>query len=147
MKKFTPLKKKASIRQTFPFLSLYYLTDYRSFSRDFRGNLGVRNLGSVGIGASSESLRFRTRNGNSTLVVFTEANYQGSFRVFRGETNIADLREFNLENAIVSFVMADRTITSAEINQIRENARVPSGFAEVRRTKRADFASKRGLRK
>lgn len=133
MKKIAAVKKKAVIKQTFPFVSFFFLTDFRSASVNFRGNIGIRNLNTFGFGDSTESLRFRTTNSNSTLVVFTEANYQGSFHVFRGETSVADLRDFNLENDINSFVMAGRRITTSEISQIQQNAAAPTGFAEIRR--------------
>jgi hypothetical protein len=60
-----------------------------------------------------------------TLVLFSRINFQGSFRVFRGNRNVANLSLFGFNNLTSSLVLVGRILTDAEITTIRSTGIPP----------------------
>ena len=99
-----------------------------------RRGLAIRNMSAIRFDNDLSSFRLRRNNSaNVTLVLFSQANYQGAFRVFRGNAAIANLSNFNFNNRTSSLIFILRNLTDAQIRNIQSNARAPRGIAEIRR--------------
>lgn len=94
-----------------------------------RGNVGIRNLERTF--GDIESLRFFSTSSNATLVLFSEPNFRGAFRVFRGNTNLADLDDIIRGEEPESIISSNRRLTRAQIRAIRETGVLPSGFRSI----------------
>lgn len=94
-----------------------------------RGNVGIRNLERTF--GDIESLRFFSTNPNATLVLFSETNFRGRFRVFRGNTNIADLDDIIRGEEPESIISSNRRLTLAQIRAIRNTGTLPNGFRTI----------------
>lgn len=97
-----------------------------------RGGVAVRDLGAFRFDNVLSSFRLRNvvQRSEVTLVLFSRINFQGSFRVFRGSQNVANLGNFN--NVTSSLVLVGRNLTDAEIAQIRSTGRPPQDILIVR---------------
>lgn len=97
-----------------------------------RGGVAVRDMRAFRF--DNELGSFRLRNVvNSravTLILFADTNFRGDFRVYRGNTNVSDLGDFN--DRMSSFIVVGRRLSNAEINQIRNTRRPPLDILEVR---------------
>ncbi|MDF2936891.1 MAG: hypothetical protein K0Q90_2264 [Paenibacillaceae bacterium] len=133
-KKPAVLKKarKPVVKQANPSLSLFTDTDFGGTRQRFRGNLGVRNLGVVGLDNDVESLQFASAtNNNATLVLFADRNYQGRRLVLRGNRSVSDLADLNFENTASSFIMANTNLSDQDITDIQNAREVPNNFGEI----------------
>lgn len=92
-----------------------------------RRGVAVRDLGAFRFNnvLSSFQLLNVVRRSQVTLVLFSNINFQGSFRVFRGSQNVADLRNFNFNDVTSSFILVDRNLTNAEISRIQRTGTPP----------------------
>lgn len=121
---------KASVSQVvFPRLALFRNEFYRGRRFIVRGNVGIRNLERTF--GDIESLRFFSTSSNATLVLFSEPNFRGAFRVFRGNTNLADLDDIIRGEEPESIISSNRRLTRAQIRAIRETGVLPSGFRSI----------------
>lgn len=121
---------KASVSQVlFPRLTLFRNEFYRGRRFVVRGNVGIRNLERTF--GDIESLRFFSTSSNATLVLFSETNFRGAFRVFRGNTNIADLDDIIRGEEPESIISSKRRLTLSQIRTIRETGVLPSGFRSI----------------
>ncbi|WP_373456894.1 hypothetical protein [Paenibacillus sp. MDMC362] len=121
---------KASISQVvFPRLTLFRNEFFRGRRFVVRGNVGIRNLERTF--GDIESLRFFSTSSNATLVLFSETNFRGAFRVFRGNTNLADLDDIIRGEEPESIISSNRRLTRAQIRAIRETGVLPSGFRSI----------------
>ena len=89
-----------------------------------RGGVAVRDVNALQFNDQLSSFRLRnTLNGRDvTLILFADTNYRGEFRVYRGNTNVASLGNFN--DKMSSFIVVGRRLTDAQIIRIR-NTRIP----------------------
>lgn len=91
------------------------------------GGVAVRNLGAFRFNNLLTS--FRLRNvaipQNVTLVLFSRNNFQGSFRIFSGSTNVANLSRFNFNNVTSSFILAGTRITESQVREIQRTSVLP----------------------
>ncbi|WP_339224585.1 hypothetical protein MKY82_26145 [Paenibacillus sp. FSL W7-1279] len=121
---------KASISQVvFPRLTLFRNEFFRGRRFVVRGNVGIRNLERTF--GDIESLRFFSTSSNATLVLFSETNFRGAFRVFRGNTNLADLDDIIRGEEPESIISSNRRLTRAQIRAIRDAGVLPSGFRSI----------------
>lgn len=122
---------KASISQVvFPRLALFRDEFYNGRRFIVRGNVGIRNLERTF--GDIESLRFFSTSSNATLVLYSEPNFRGAFRVFRGNTNIADLGDIiGGDEEPESIISTNRRLTLAQIRAIRDAGVLPSGFRSI----------------
>lgn len=99
-----------------------------------RGGVAVRDLGAFRFNnvLSSFSLRNVVQSSEVTLVLFSQINFQGSFRVFRGSQNIANLSTFNFNNVTSSFILVGRNLTNSQISQIQSTGRPPQDILIIR---------------
>jgi hypothetical protein len=67
-----------------------------------------------------------------TLVLFSRINFQGSFRVFRGNRNVSNLSQNNFNNLTSSFILVGRNLTDSEISRIRRTATPPGDILVIR---------------
>lgn len=97
-----------------------------------RGGVAVRDARALGFNGMLSSFRLRNEaNGRDvTLVMWSRTNFRGTRRVYRGNTNIADLGNYN--DRMSSFVLIGRRLTDAEINAIGNNNRPPAGILIIR---------------
>ncbi|MHA2855119.1 MULTISPECIES: hypothetical protein [Paenibacillus] len=99
-----------------------------------RGGVAVRDLGAFRFNNVLSSFRLRNvvERSEVTLVLFSGINFQGSFRVFRGSQNVANLENFNFNNVTSSFIVVGRNLTDAEITRIQSTARPPQDILVIR---------------
>lgn len=123
--------RKAVVKQAQPLLQLFSQTNFSGTRRQFRGNLGVRNLEVLGINDDAESFRFSSPSVTATLVLFTDRNYQGRFVIFNGPQNVEDLADFNIENQASSLIMSNTALSRNDVQLIQDNRQAPNNFAEI----------------
>ncbi|AJS57307.1 hypothetical protein [Paenibacillus sp. IHBB 10380] len=99
-----------------------------------RGGVAVRDLGAFRFDNLLSSFRVRNVVNRSevTLVLFSRINFQGSFRVFRGNTNVADLRNERFDNVTSSFILVSRNLTNSQIREIQTSRNAPSDVLVIR---------------
>jgi len=97
-----------------------------------RGGVAVRDLGAFRFDNILSSFRLRNvvESSQVTLVLFSRINFQGSFRVFRGSQNVANLGNF--DNVTSSLILVGRNLTDAEISQIQSTGRPPRDILIIR---------------
>ncbi|MFW5438670.1 hypothetical protein [Paenibacillus apiarius] len=97
-----------------------------------RGGVAVRDLGAFRFDNALSSFRLRNvvQSTQVTLVLFSGINFQGSFRVFRGSQNVANLGNFN--NVTSSLILVGRNLTNTEISQIQSTGRPPRDILIIR---------------
>ncbi len=97
-----------------------------------RGGIAVRDMRAFRF--DNELGSFRLRNvadsREVTLILFADTNFRGDFRVFRGNTNVSDLGNF--DDRMSSFIVVGRRLSNSEINQIRNTRRPPNDIVQVR---------------
>ncbi|WP_461479619.1 hypothetical protein [Paenibacillus sp. PvR148] len=99
-----------------------------------RRGVAVRDMGAIRFNNILSS--FRLRGGvftGVTLVLFSGTNFQGSFRIFRGNRDVADLRNFNFNNVTSSFILVSRPLTTAQINEIQRTGNPPRDILVIKR--------------
>lgn len=99
-----------------------------------RGGVAVRDLGAFRFDNVLSSFRLRNvvQSTQVTLVLFSGINFQGSFRVFRGSQNVANLGNFNFNNVTSSLILVGRNLTNTEISQIQSTGRAPRDILIIR---------------
>lgn len=99
-----------------------------------RGGVAVRDLGAFRFNNVLSSFRLRNivQSSQVTLVLFSRINFQGSFRVFRGSQNVANLSNLNFNNVTSSFILVGRDLTNAQIAQIQSSGRPPQDVLVIR---------------
>jgi hypothetical protein len=110
-------------------LTLWSLNNFSGRRIQFRrGGVAVRDMGAFRFNNELSSFRLRNvvNSNEVTLVLFSRINFQGSFRVFRGNQNVANLSANNFNNVTSSFILVGRRLTNNQINQIRRSGNPPS---------------------
>lgn len=99
-----------------------------------RGGVAIRDLGAFRFNNALSSFRLRNvvQSSQVTLVLFSQINFQGSFRVFRGSQNVANLSNFNFNNVTSSLILVGRNLTNTEISQIQSSGRPPQDVLIIR---------------
>ncbi|WP_426448875.1 hypothetical protein ACP26L_29560 [Paenibacillus sp. S-38] len=99
-----------------------------------RGGVAVRDLGAFRFNNVLSSFRLRNvaQSSQVTLVLFSQVNFQGAFRVFRGSQNVANLSNFNFNNVTSSLILVGRNLTNSEISQIQNTGRPPQDLLIIR---------------
>lgn len=99
-----------------------------------RGGVAVRDLGAFRFDNVLSSFRLRNvvQSSQVTLVLFSRINFQGSFRVFRGSQNVANLSNFNFNNVTSSFILVGRNLTNSEISRIQSTGTPPRDILIIR---------------
>lgn len=99
-----------------------------------RGGVAIRDLGALRFNNELSSFRLRNLVNSSqvTLVIFARINFQGSFRVYRGNRSVANLALANFNNVTSSLILVGRILTDTEINQIRTTGTPPSDILIIR---------------
>ncbi|CAI6044154.1 hypothetical protein [Cohnella sp. JJ-181] len=99
-----------------------------------RGGVAVRDLGAFRYNNLLSSFRLRNvvQSAEVTLVLFSQVNFQGSFRVFRGSQNVANLGSLNFNNVTSSFVLVGRNLTNNEISRIQSSGNPPRDILVIR---------------
>ncbi|RED56277.1 hypothetical protein [Cohnella lupini] len=139
-----PVAKRVGTKAVNPFLELFAGTNFTGTSRRLRGSLGIRNLTSVGLNNTIESLRFTTAAGlTGTVVLFEGTGYSGDFVKFNPTASIPDLSVLNFDNQASSLVVSSLALSDAEIATIQESG---TDLAEVLRKIRAARARRGGRR-
>jgi len=99
-----------------------------------RGGVAVRDLRAFRFNDVLSSFRLRNvvQSAQVTLVLFSRINFQGSFRVFRGSQNVANLGNFNFNNVTSSFILVGRNLTNTEISLIQSTRIPPQDILVIR---------------
>lgn len=99
-----------------------------------RGGVAIRDLGAFRFNNALSSFRLRNlvQRDRVTLVLFSQRNFQGSFRVFRGSQNVANLGNLDFNNTASSLILVGRNLTNAQINRIRNTGVAPRDILIVR---------------
>ena len=99
-----------------------------------RGGVAVRDLGAFRFDNVLSSFRLRNvvQSSQVTLVLFSRINFQGSFRVFRGSQNVANLGTLGFDNVTSSLILVGRILTDNEITQIQNTGRPPQDILIIR---------------
>lgn len=127
-----PAPKRVGSRVVNPTLAVFTGVNFTGTSRRYRGNLGVRNLTSVGLNDTLQSLRLTTPAGTTgTVVLFEDAAYQGNFVTFSpSAAGIADLADFNFDNIASSLVVSSLVLSAADIALIQASG-LNAPFSEI----------------
>ncbi len=98
-----------------------------------RGGVAVRNLGAFRFNNVLTSFRLRNVLFPSavTLVLFSRNNFQGSFRIFCGRTNVANLSRFNFNNVTSSFILVGTRLTELQVLEIQRTGILPCDMVVV----------------
>ncbi|NHN29979.1 beta/gamma crystallin family protein [Paenibacillus agricola] len=99
-----------------------------------RGGVAIRDLGAFRFNNELTSFRLRNVvNGTEvTLLLFSRNNFQGSFRVYRGNRNVANLAQNGFNNVTSSLIVVGRILTDSEIRQIRSTGTPPRDILVIR---------------
>lgn len=99
-----------------------------------RGGVAIRDLGAFRFNNALSSFRLRNlvQRDRVTLVLFSQRNFQGSFRIFRGSQNVANLGNLDFNNTASSLILVGRNLTNAQINRIRNTGAAPRDILIVR---------------
>lgn len=99
-----------------------------------RGGVAIRDLGAFRFNNLLSSFRLRNvvQSSQVTLVLFSGINFQGSFRVFRGSQNVANLGNFNFNNVTSSLILVGRNLTNSEISRIQSTRTPPRDILVIR---------------
>ncbi|MGF7048181.1 hypothetical protein J2T13_002688 [Paenibacillus sp. DS2015] len=99
-----------------------------------RGGVAVRDLGAFRFDDLLSSFRVRNVVNRSevTLVLFSRINFRGDFRVFRGNTNVANLRNQGFDNVTSSFILVGRNLTNQQIREIQNTGNPPNDILVIR---------------
>lgn len=96
--------------------------------------MAVRDLGTFRFNDVLSSFRLSNvvQSAQVTLVLFSQSNFGGSFRVFRGSQSVANLGSFNFNNVTSSLVLVGRRLTNEEIARIQSTGTPPSDVLVIR---------------
>ncbi|SFA92645.1 hypothetical protein SAMN05216312_102286 [Cohnella sp. OV330] len=99
-----------------------------------RGGVAVRDLGAFRFNNVLSSFRLNNvvQSAQVTLVLFSQVNFRGSFRVFRGSQSVANLGSLNFNNVTSSFVLVGRRLTNEEIARIQSTGIPPRDVLVIR---------------
>jgi hypothetical protein len=99
-----------------------------------RGGVAIRDLGAFRFNNVLSSFRLRNVEQSSqvTLVLFSRVNFQGSFRVFRGSQNVANLGNLDFNNVTSSLIVVGRNLTNNEISRIQSTGNPPRDILVIR---------------
>ncbi|WP_217594523.1 hypothetical protein [Cohnella sp. GbtcB17] len=99
-----------------------------------RGGVAVRDLGAFRFNNILSSFRLSNvaQSAQVTLVLFSQTNFRGSFRVFRGSQSVANLGSFNFNNVTSSLVLVGRRLTNEEIARIQSTGTPPRDVLVIR---------------
>jgi len=99
-----------------------------------RGGVAIRDLRAFRFNNLLSSFRLRNvvQSSEVTLVLFSGINFQGSFRVFRGSQNVANLSRVNFNNITSSLILVGRNLTNNQISQIQSAGRPPQDILLIR---------------
>jgi hypothetical protein len=97
-----------------------------------RGGIVIRDARAFDFNGALSSFRLRNvvDSNEITLVLFSRTNFRGARRVFRGNTTVSDLGDY--DNRMSSLILVGRRLTDAQINTIRDTGRPPRDVLQVR---------------
>lgn len=97
-----------------------------------RGGVAIRDARALQFNGQLSSFRLRnTSNSNDvTLLLFSRTNYRGTMRVFRGNTNVGDLGDY--DNRMSSLIVVGRRLSDRQIDDIRNNRTPPGNILHIR---------------
>lgn len=99
-----------------------------------RGGVAIRDLGAFRFNNELSSFRLRNlaQRNQVTLVLFSQRNFQGSVRVFRGSQNVANLANRNFNNTASSLILVGRNLTNNQIQRIQNTGVAPRDILIIR---------------
>ncbi|HZG75336.1 MAG TPA: hypothetical protein VEZ72_05710 [Paenibacillus sp.] len=97
-----------------------------------RGGIAIRDLNAFRFNDELSSFRVRNVVDSSavTLILFADDNFRGATRVYRGNTVVNDLGDFNDQAS--SLIVVGRRLTDTQVNRIIANRRPPQDVLLVR---------------
>ncbi|CAG7639393.1 beta/gamma crystallin family protein [Paenibacillus allorhizosphaerae] len=113
-------------------ISLFADTDFEGRRIRFsRGGAAVRDARALGFNGVLSSFRLQNvvDSREVTLVLWSQTNFRGTRRVFRGNMNVNDLGSF--DNRMSSFIVVGRRLTNAQIDSITNNNRPPQDIVVI----------------
>ena len=122
-------KKKPSVKKSAkrvgakvvnPLLQVSTGANFTGTTKRYRGNLGIRNLASVGLNNTIQSLKLTTPT-TGTVVLFDGTAYSGDFVKFSpSAAGVADLADFNFDNQASSLFVTSLVLSDADIAVIQQ---------------------------
>ena len=99
-----------------------------------RGGVAVRDLEAFRFNNALSSFRLRNivQSSQVTLVLFSRNNFQGTFRVFRGSQNVANLGNLDFNNVTSSLILVGRNLTNSQISRIQRTGNPPRDILLIR---------------
>lgn len=113
-------------------LRLFADTDFGGRRIIFRrGAVAIRDARALRFNGQLSSFRLRNPNNSRdiTLILFSRTDYRGDFRVYRGNTNVRDLGNF--DNRMSSLICVGRRLSDQEIRRIVNRRNVPNNILEI----------------
>lgn len=96
-----------------------------------RGAIAVRDARALRFNGMLSSFRLRNPNNSRaiTLILFSRTDYRGDVRVYRGNTDVRNLGDY--DNRMSSFICVGRRLSDAEINRLINRRTPPNNILEI----------------
>jgi hypothetical protein len=97
-----------------------------------RGGIAIRDLNAFRFNDELSSFRVRNvvNSNDVTLILFADDNFRGATRVYRGNTVVNNLGDFNDQAS--SLIVVGRRLNDNQVNRIIANRRPPQDVLLVR---------------
>lgn len=117
--------KKAKVRVTRSSVIIFWYPNFNGPWRTLVGNIAIRDLKLINFLTASLKL---DGDDDTTLILFSEPNYQGNRKIISGEQDMKNLGKLVASG---SLILSHRIISEKETNRIQRTRRPPGGFAEL----------------
>ncbi|WP_309122591.1 hypothetical protein [Paenibacillus sp.] len=96
-----------------------------------RGGVAIRDARALSFNGQLSSFRLRNvvNSNQVTLLLFSRTDFRGAMRVYRGNTNVADLADYN--DRMSSLIVVGRRLTDAQIETIRSRRVPPLNILQI----------------
>lgn len=114
-------------------LTLFADTNFSGRRINFRrGAVAIHDARALRFNGALSSFRLHNVNNSRaiTLIMFSRTDYRGDYRVFRGNTNVADLGDFN--DRMSSLIAVGRRMSDTEISNFVSRRTPPNNVLEIR---------------
>jgi len=96
-----------------------------------RGAVAIRDARALNFNGQLSSFRLRNVNNSNavTLLLFSRTDFRGDVRVFRGNTNVRSLGDFN--DRMSSLLVVGRRMSDDEIRRFINRRNPPNNILEI----------------
>ena len=113
-------------------LALYQDIDFGGRRIIFRrGGVAIRDARALSFNGQLSSFRLRNVNNSRavTLLLFSRTNFRGDVRVYRGNTDVSNLGDYN--DRMSSLIVVGRRLSDDEIRRLINRRTPPNNILEI----------------